>query len=106
MASDVAAPFRPRRMARSRATSLALATSLLALLASTLSGCVLSGDVRTQGTSMAKDGSMPRRWMDKGNYTIANLGERSWLRDRLGMAYSFLEDPRLDGMMAARRGKS
>ena len=50
---------------------------------------------------MVRGGSLPWSWLKKGTYTSANLHECGWL----GMVFSFLEDNKLDGMMAARRNK-
>ncbi|CAK9107120.1 unnamed protein product [Durusdinium trenchii] len=38
-------------------------------------------------------------------YTAGNLKEAMWLRDRLGWQTSFVEDPMLQGMLAARSSK-
>ena len=46
---------------------------------------------------------IPAAWVKKGTFTAVNLAEAAWLRDRLGLRLAFLEDPHLDGMLAARR---
>ena len=54
-----------------------------------------------QAESMVSRGILPRRFFEKCSFTAANLSEATWLWNRLGLQMSFLEDPVLEGMMAA-----
>lgn len=53
--------------------------------------------------------SWPRRWTQKaresGSFTMANMIELNGFRSRQGLKQTFLEDPLLMGMMAARQVK-
>ena len=54
-------------------------------------------------------GCLSHRHLDRAIITKAfnahNLGDAIWLRNRLGVKVAFLEDPLLDGMMAAKTNK-
>lgn len=64
---------------------------------------------KLQADSMVRSGALARRHLRsaliKGAFTIGNLQECCHLRNRLGMALSFLEDPVLAGMMLAKGAK-
>ena len=62
-----------------------------------------------QAQQMVSNGAMSRRHHQRAlqcqAYTAGNLKEAMWLRDRLGWQTSFVEDPMLQGMLAARSSK-
>ena len=67
---------------------------------------------KLQAENMVQRGTLARRHHERAlpSLTASRLVEASWLRDRLGLRLSFLEDPLVDGMLAAGastgRGKS
>ncbi|CAE7872695.1 Mfsd6, partial [Symbiodinium necroappetens] len=62
---------------------------------------------KEQAESMVKNGALPRRHyrralLDNLFDNLELLKDGAYLRDRLGLRLAFLEDPMLDGMMAAK----
>lgn len=65
---------------------------------------------REQAQKMAfQHGSLSQRHLERAVLTqafnSANLADCMWLRNRVGIKVAFLEDPLLDGMLAAKAGK-
>ena len=62
-----------------------------------------------QAEQMVASHVWPKRWIAKsksaGGFVMNNLSELAGFRSRLGMKLSFLEDPLLQGMLAARHLK-
>lgn len=62
-----------------------------------------------QSDQMVESKALPKRHANRakkdGTFTMANLAELSWLRNRLGLRLAFVEDPMVIGMMAARQMK-
>lgn len=62
-----------------------------------------------QAQNMVANGALPKAHFQRAqtlqSFTAANLKECMWLRDRLGWQTSFVEDPMLQGMLAARSSK-
>ncbi|OLP96995.1 Major facilitator superfamily domain-containing protein 6 [Symbiodinium microadriaticum] len=64
-------------------------------------------EVQEQAESMVKNGALPRRHyrralLDNLFDNLELLKDGAYLRDRLGIRLAFLEDPMLDGMLAAK----
>ena len=63
----------------------------------------------TQAEMMVANGALPKKSMEKGKtaqvFTVQNLTELRWFRDRLGWRAAFLEDPLMEGMLLARDSK-
>lgn len=64
---------------------------------------------KLQAESMVVNKALAQRHFERAlksqAFTMGNLGECGWLRNRLGTKLSFLEDPILVGMLAARSQK-
>ena len=53
---------------------------------------------------MARNGAFPRRWLDRGIWTVGTLSAMTWFRV-VSAAFSFMEDPFLQGMLAVSTSK-
>ena len=65
---------------------------------------------KEQANKMAfKDGCLSQRHLERAAitnaFTAANLADCIWLRNRIGLKVAFVEDPLLEGMMAARSNR-
>lgn len=65
---------------------------------------------KEQANKMAfKDGCLSQRHLERAAltdaFTAANLADCIWLRNRVGLKVAFVEDPLLEGMLAARSVK-
>ena len=61
---------------------------------------------KLQAESMTRSRALPKRHVEKalgnGAFNNGNLRDAAWLRKRLGLRQSFLEDPMVVGMLAAQ----
>ena len=97
-------------MARARSSSVVGAKGLLALCALSIP---LGVHMRGLDGAGKQDGfqgrSMSQRHHERAvitnAFTAANLAECIWLRNRVGIKVAFMEDPILDGMLAAKASK-
>ncbi len=99
-----------RSMARARYVVMALAAIATALSAISLSGAVSSVQQwRQQAELMIRNGALSRKHVSKAEraeaFTIANLAQCRWFRDRMGWRHAFVEDPMMEGMLLARSTK-
>lgn len=62
---------------------------------------------RLQAEAMVSHRSLPRRHLERGreHFNAKALAELTWLRNRIGLKMAFLEDPLLEGMLAARANR-
>ena len=60
---------------------------------------------KQQAESMLSRGLMTRKCFNGLAWTAGNLHEVGWLRNRLGLCTAFLEDPLVEGMLAAKKAK-
>ena len=64
---------------------------------------------KEQALKQAMDGIFPKQHFKKAelaqSFNMQNLGDCSHLRDRLGLATSFMEDPKVEGMLCGRAMK-
>ncbi|CAJ1376426.1 unnamed protein product [Effrenium voratum] len=64
---------------------------------------------KMQAEQMVSLRCLPQRHVDRalrhGSFTMKNLADATWLRNRLGIKHSFMENPLLEGMLAARASK-
>ena len=55
-----------------------------------------------QAEAQVQLGTLPRSWLTRGVYTAKSLSEMTWLRNRVGLTFAFLEDSLLEGLLASR----
>ncbi|CAK9100240.1 unnamed protein product [Durusdinium trenchii] len=64
---------------------------------------------RLQGKTQEENGIVPKGTFQKAElwqaWTVSNMSDCIWLRNRMGIRYAFLEDPILMGMLAAKSAK-
>ena len=64
---------------------------------------------KEQALRQAMDGVIPKQHLKKAElaqtFNMQSLGDCSHLRDRLGLAVSFMEDPKVEGMLCGRAVK-
>ena len=109
MEEDVSARGKSRGVARSWHALMVAAAAVSTVLAGTIPECGQPRDVAFARGTNGPSKKLPLRWMMKaqeaGAFNMTNFSELAGFRNRQGLKMTFLEDPLLQGMMAARQVK-
>ncbi|OLQ10247.1 hypothetical protein AK812_SmicGene6077 [Symbiodinium microadriaticum] len=106
LSQDVPAPPRKKRVALRWAAALAVAATFASLRAPAVQQHPIGSRVEGAGRGMVRSGALSRRhFRAAALQNLLLLKDAAYLRDRLGIKLAFLEDPMLEGMLAARYTK-